>query len=77
MMGTTEGRTRSGGKDTIDHPPRGHDDAANAACGALLLAANAAIEITDDMYWVGPPRRVSADFPGASGGGDYPWHIAS
>ena len=71
-----ERRTRSGGKDTIDHPPRGHDDAANAACGALLLAANSAIEITEDMYQLGP-RRVSADFPGASGRDDYPWHIAT
>jgi hypothetical protein len=28
-------------KDVIDHPPRGHDDLANAACGALLLAIRA------------------------------------
>jgi hypothetical protein len=35
-----ERRTSRGtGKDTIDHPPADHDDVANAACGALVLAA--------------------------------------
>jgi hypothetical protein len=35
-----ERRPRSGGRgDSIDHPPRAHDDAANAACGALWLAS--------------------------------------
>lgn len=33
-----ERRTGSS-KDRIDHPPRGHDDLANAACGALWLAS--------------------------------------
>jgi len=34
-----ERRPRTGGRpDSIDHGPRGHDDAANAACGALWLA---------------------------------------
>ncbi|HEY7302432.1 MAG TPA: hypothetical protein VH684_31435 [Xanthobacteraceae bacterium] len=30
--------TRGSGRDVIDHPPLGHDDIANAVCGALLLA---------------------------------------
>ena len=36
-----ERRTARGGRDSIDHPQRRgfHDDVANAACGALLLAA--------------------------------------
>jgi hypothetical protein len=35
-----ERKPRTGGRgDSIDHPPRGHDDAANAACGALWLAS--------------------------------------
>lgn len=34
-----ERRTSRSGKDSVDHPPRGHDDLANAACGALWLAA--------------------------------------
>jgi hypothetical protein len=33
-----ERRTTRGGKDSIDHPPRGRDDVANAACGALIYA---------------------------------------
>ena len=31
-----ERRTARGGRDSIDHPPRGHDDVANAACGAMV-----------------------------------------
>ncbi len=30
--------TRGSGRDSIDHPPRGHDDVANAAAGALVTA---------------------------------------
>jgi hypothetical protein len=33
-----ERRTSRGGKDSIDHPPGGHDDVANAVAGALVLA---------------------------------------
>jgi hypothetical protein len=36
-----ERRPRAGGRgDAIDHPPRAHDDCANAACGALWLASS-------------------------------------
>jgi hypothetical protein len=35
------------GADIIDHPSRGHDDAANAACGALLLSVTRAMTETD------------------------------
>jgi hypothetical protein len=34
-----ERRTARGGKDSIDHPPGGHDDLANAVAGAALEAA--------------------------------------
>lgn len=34
-----ERRTGRSGKDSVDHPPNGHDDYANAACGALVLSA--------------------------------------
>ena len=34
-----ERRTTRGGRDSIDHPPGGHDDLANAAMGALLMAS--------------------------------------
>jgi hypothetical protein len=33
-----ERRTGTGGREIIDHPPGGHDDVANAAVGACLLA---------------------------------------
>ena len=34
-----ERRTSRGGKDSIDHPPSGHDDLINVAAGAILLAS--------------------------------------
>jgi hypothetical protein len=37
-----ERRTGRGGRDSIDHAPGAHDDLANAACGALLLAGELA-----------------------------------
>jgi len=44
-----ERRPRSGGRpDSIDHPPRAHDDAANAACGALWLASRKALRPAAD-----------------------------
>jgi hypothetical protein len=36
-----ERRTGRAGRDNVDHPPGGHDDFANAACGALVQAVNA------------------------------------
>ena len=36
-----ERRTTRSGKDSIDHPPGGHDDVANAVAGALLLTVTA------------------------------------
>jgi hypothetical protein len=36
---TLERRTARGGKDSIDHPPGGHDDVANAVAGAVVTAA--------------------------------------
>ncbi len=35
-----ERRTARGGKDLIDHAKGAHDDVANAACGAMLLASH-------------------------------------
>jgi hypothetical protein len=36
-----ERRTARSGKDSVDHPPQGHDDYANACCGCLALLASA------------------------------------
>lgn len=39
QFGALERRTSRAGKDSIDHPPRQHDDLCNAASGALVLAS--------------------------------------
>lgn len=39
QLGGLERRTARGGKDSIDHAPRLHDDVANAAAGALVLVS--------------------------------------
>jgi hypothetical protein len=41
-LASLERRTARGGKDSVDHPPRGHDDMANAVAGALVLASRPA-----------------------------------
>jgi hypothetical protein len=37
---TLERRTARGGRDSIDHPPGGHDDLVNAVAGALVLTGH-------------------------------------
>jgi hypothetical protein len=46
-----ERRTARGGRDSIDHAPGGHDDVANSALGALLLASGKAgqMVISDEV----------------------------
>jgi hypothetical protein len=39
QFASLERRTARGGRDSIDHGPKAHDDLANAAAGALLLAS--------------------------------------
>jgi transposase-like protein len=34
-----ERRTSRGGRDSVDHPPMGHDDVVNVAAGAMVMAA--------------------------------------
>jgi hypothetical protein len=50
-----ERRTSRGGRDSIDHAPNGHDDVANAAAGALVMAAGAE---SQKIHWsaVAGPR---------------------
>jgi len=47
-------RTSRAGKDSIDHAPHGQDDVANAACGALVLAA---IRIGTGIIMARQPRE--------------------
>ncbi|MBU1222308.1 MAG: hypothetical protein KKA22_04015 [Gammaproteobacteria bacterium] len=57
-----ERRTGSG-KDRIDHPPRGHDDLANAACGALWLASRrrAEVDMSDAQVDTPEDRQAATD----------------
>lgn len=41
QLGTLERRTGRSGRDTIDHPPGGHDDVVNAGAGALVAGSGA------------------------------------
>jgi len=41
QLANLERRTRSGGKDIIDHPPGGHDDLANAIAGVAVMSSKA------------------------------------
>ncbi len=48
-----ERRTRSGGRDVVDHLPNAHDDYANSACGALWLASRTVVDLTVAPVGVG------------------------
>ena len=67
-----ERRTRSGGRDMIDHPPGGHDDLANAVAGVCLLAGRRrkrAGALQDrSAAGGGPPRTVGTGAGGDQGG---------
>jgi hypothetical protein len=58
-----ERRTARGGRDTVDHPPRKHDDLINAAAGALVRIATAepwvSLSIGDDPAPCPGDRHVS------------------
>ena len=52
-----ERRTTRAGRDSVDHPPRGHDDRANAICGALVGAATGA-----GANWIEPEVVTESAF---------------
>ena len=60
-----ERRTARGGRDSIDHAGGGHDDLANAACGALVAAVGPAdpamIYLMRMEYEKLPPHLRRAD----------------
>jgi hypothetical protein len=45
-----ERRTARGGRDSIDHPPNGHDDIVNAAAGAVHLVLRRKGVTWEDLY---------------------------
>jgi hypothetical protein len=55
-----ERRTARGGRDSIDHPPNGHDDVVNSAAGAVQLVLGRGRGLTfTDLY---PPRPGDPDY---------------
>lgn len=66
QLSQLERKTASSGKDSIDHPKNSHDDVANAACGALVLAkAKASFNISNEMLrraGAAPYRSAAAFF---------------
>ena len=54
QLSNLQRRTRSGGRDTVDHPPGGKDDVANAVAGAAVTALE---EETVVSAGDPPPRR--------------------
>ena len=55
-------RPRSGGRDQVDHPPRGSDDLANAVAGAVTLAGAGMVRPQPRVRWIrgeSPWRELS------------------
>lgn len=53
-----ERRTRSGGRDLVDHPPKAHDDLANAAAGACVMAGGG---VKKQVWVLGQDRDLGHD----------------
>jgi hypothetical protein len=59
-----ERRTARGGRDSIDHPPGGHDDLANAVAGALTAVTGPSAVVSEwlrawgDAEPIATPRRT-------------------
>lgn len=69
-----ERRTSRAGKDSIDHGPGGHDDAANSACGALvqaaaLVALDVAPVVRERGGGTALPARARLDWSSVDAGG--------
>ena len=74
QLGSLERRKGRQGKDAVDAPPRQHEDLANSACGALVIAGlkpphdpdyiKSILSIgADEPRWPESPRFVSAGMP--------------
>ena len=72
QLRTLDRRAGRGGRDSIDHPRGGNDDAANAACGALVLCARGASVATGEVFIVQCDSLMGTDAFAAFG---YPGDI--
>lgn len=60
-----ERRTRSGGRDRVDHPPGGKDDLANACAGACVMAAKdegSYHKLLEEVMSMEPPSSREENF---------------
>jgi hypothetical protein len=53
QLGGLERRTARGGRDSIDHAPGGHDDVANSASGAIVVAVAVEGVSAASLHWAG------------------------
>ena len=56
-----ERKVHRGGKDTVDHPPRGSDDLANSVCGCAWHAVGDDFAFDGSLDWVSGPHRDERD----------------
>jgi hypothetical protein len=62
-----ERRTARGGKDSVDHPPRAHDDVINAVCGAIVAAEAHCIPMAPPILTGTHPNPFRMDGAGVFG----------
>ena len=69
-----ERRTARGGRDSIDHPPKAHDDIANVCAGAVhLVLKRRGISVAEALdMWPGQGDS-DADLPSGTGGHGRGW----
>lgn len=78
-----ERRTSRGGRDSIDHPPGGHDDLANAAAGCAVLLVPSQRMASEGIYrlyerqYHEMQRHLAPEGPALVSGGDSPVTMAA
>jgi len=68
MVGQLRGlerRTRSGGRDFVDHYPGGHDDLANVVAGVCMLASGVGAGSEPRIDWIGRGEPGNPAFDGS------------